>query len=91
MLVCFLRAITAQRDILIWMERVRTVVNPADRSSRDRELPFPTEAKQEVAAFDELFSIFDLSLMFQQTKRAQLLSPFSQTSSGHTSPNAKND
>ena len=77
MLVNTLFAIAAQRDISIWTKRVPTKVTPADLPSRNRELSFPTDRRQELATFGELFSAFDLSWAFQQTKRTHLFPPVS--------------
>ena len=50
LLVYAIWAFAAQHDIEIWTERVATGANPADLSSRDRELSFPTEPVTELVS-----------------------------------------
>ena len=53
-LVFVLRAIAARYAISIWPERVPTEVKSAGRPSREKEPPFPTELKGEIATIADL-------------------------------------
>ena len=47
-------ALADQYDLAIWAEWVPSKVNPAGLPASNRELPFETEPKEEMASVDEL-------------------------------------